>query len=325
MAEAPIEAEVGEEIPPPDMIAAPEEEPQPDSETPAPPPTVAAAPVIFRDRYVIDANSPLPAMDTPSSKAYAVEDRRDPGRKLFGLVCTPGLPTRTRVMGDLKDSDAEGLLPMVEWDSMDWPLLGQKSMIVIYEQPAGGRVLDAMKAGAFKFNEYEFPRRIIAPLVEAVKTMAALDHPHRQIRPNNVFFLDEAMQTVVLGDCSTAPWGFDQPMLYETADRAMAQPGGRGRGGTQDDIYALGATLVVLMLGYNPVSRIGDQEMLRMKLEIGSYAAICGEARLPIPPVKTSAFTPPSYRRSTMVSIRSRSIVIILRCPNDSMSSFACP
>ncbi|MCH7864432.1 MAG: serine/threonine protein kinase [Proteobacteria bacterium] len=283
MAEAPMEAAAGEEIPAPDAALDPEAETPSEAEPPAPAVQPAAGPVVFRDHYLIDTHTPLPHLDTPSAKAYAVEDRRDLGRKLFGLVCTPGLPTRIHVMNALKGEELDGLMPLVEWDTLDWPLLGQHSMIIIYALPKGGNVLSAIKSGAFKVNEYEFPRQIMGPLVQGLKSASSLDFPHRAIRPSNVFFMDEEMQVVVLGDCVTAPPGFDQPSLFETIERSMAQPGGRGTGGLADDVYALGATLTVLMLGYNPVANISKDDLIRDKIEQGSYAAICSNARLPIP------------------------------------------
>jgi len=282
MAEALLQ-EAGEEIPPPEALTAPELEPETDEETPAPQQQAAGAPVLLRDRYLIDPGSPIPNLDTPSAKAYEVEDRRDLGRKLFALVCTPGLPTRPGVMTSLKREELDGLLPLAEWDTLEWPPLEQRSMVVVYDRPIGGRIMDAIKAGSFKINEYDFPRRIMAPLVQGVKNIAALDHVHRAIRPGNVFFMDEVMQTVVLGDCATVPPGFDQPMLFEPTDRAMAGRSGHGRGSLPDDVYSLGVTLVMLMLGYNPVGNTSDEEMLAAKMEQGSYAAICGNARLPIP------------------------------------------
>lgn len=283
MAEAAVLEEPGEVIPPPEAGPPAEAAPPPEAAAPAPPPQPAGPPVIVRDRFVVDTGTPIPDLDTPSAKAYAVEDRKDLGSKLFGLVCTPGLPTRTDVMGVLRGEELPGLMPLVEWDILDWAPLGQRSMIVIYDRPRGDRLLTNMEAGKFKFNEYEFPRRVIEPLVNGIKSISTFDMPHRSIRPRNVFFMDEELQNLVLGDCSTVPPGFDQPPLFEPIDRAMAQPGGRGRGTLADDIYALGVTLVVLMLGYNPFTRISEDDILKAKMEQGSYAALCGNLRLPIP------------------------------------------
>ena len=72
-------------------------------------------------------------------------------------------------------------------------------------------------------------------------------------------------------------------MLFEPIDRSMAGRGGRGEGSLPDDIYALGVTFVVLILGYNPVGNISDEQMLAAKMLQGSHAAICGNARIPIP------------------------------------------
>ena len=72
-------------------------------------------------------------------------------------------------------------------------------------------------------------------------------------------------------------------MLFEPIDRSMAGRGGRGEGSLPDDIYALGVTFVVLILGYNPVGNISDENMLTAKMMQGSYAAICGNARITIP------------------------------------------
>ena len=282
MAEAPIEAEVGNDIPLPEGLVPPEAAPEPEMEQAAPPPQTGGGPVVLHDRYFIDPGTPLPQLDSPSAKAYAVEDRRDLSQKLFALVCTPGLPTRIDVMLSTRGEELEGLVPLAEWDTVDWPLLGQRSMVLIYERPKGGRIMDAIESGAHNLNEYEFPRRIMDPLVRAVKNVSAMDLTHRAIRPSNVFFMDEALQMVVLGDFASSPTGFDQPMLFEPIDRSMTSPGGRGKGTLADDIYALGATLVVLMLGYNPVGRISDEDLLTLKMEQGSYAAICGNARLPI-------------------------------------------
>ena len=147
MAEAPIEAEVGEAMPPPDAIPAPDIETPGEAEIPAPPPQQGSGGVLINDRFFIDPSKPIPELDTPSSKAYAVEDRRDLGRALYALICTPGLPTRIDAMGELKEYGLDGLLTLVEWKTVDWPLLGQRTMVVIYERPLGGRVLDAMEAG----------------------------------------------------------------------------------------------------------------------------------------------------------------------------------
>lgn len=239
-------------------------------------------PAVLRDRYVIHPNEPLPELDQPSAKAFAVTDRRETERELFALICTPGMPTRTDAMNRLKGLDMKGLLPLVDWDSVFWPPFDRRTMAVIYTKPAGGRVMQKIEAGELKITEYDMSRRVIEPLAKAIADLDTLGVPHREIRPQNLFFMDTECQDIVLGDCVTAPPGFDQTPLFEPLERALASPAGRGSGNVSDDIFSFGASLVVVFLGNNPLSRVSEDELLYRRIEQGSYAAICGGARVPL-------------------------------------------
>ena len=236
--------------------------------------------VVLRDRFLVNGDKPLPALDSPNARAFLAEDRHDLSRDLFALVCTPGIPIRTIAIRQLKSSPGPGVMELVESGTAFWPIIGQRTMILIYERPIGGRVIDQIKSGQVRITEYDIPRRLIQPLVEGIRHMKSLNVPHRAIRPENIFFLDEECQEIVLGDCVTAPEGFDQPLMYEPLERALANPAGRGIGSVVDDMYALGASLVVLAQGGNPIERMKGEDLLFRRTNLGSYAALCGNARI---------------------------------------------
>jgi hypothetical protein len=75
------------------MALAPQE-PRPAAERSGSGKPARSGPVILEDRYRFEPGSPLITLDTPSAKAYEVEDLRDATRKLFALICTPALPPR---------------------------------------------------------------------------------------------------------------------------------------------------------------------------------------------------------------------------------------
>ncbi|MEO5337633.1 MAG: hypothetical protein H7841_12170 [Magnetospirillum sp. WYHS-4] len=240
-------------------------------------------PAVLADRFLIDPAVHLPDYDSPSARAYAVEDRRDSSRQLFALVCTPGLPARVRLMAQLKGAAIRGLLPLVEWGAIHWPPSGQHCMVAVFERPKGGRVVPLDAAKIARINEYDLPRRVIEPILVALQDLNSRGSAvHRAIRPTNLFYLDESRQEIVLGECVTAPPGFDQPVISEVIERGMANPAGRGDGTMADDLYALGVTLVFLLLGYSPVGDMTEEEILIAKVEQGSYASICGNARVPL-------------------------------------------
>ena len=166
---------------------------------------------------------------------------------------------------------------------VDWPLLGERTMVVIYETPLGGRVIEQLARKAVKITEYDISHRLVEPVCRALQRLDEMGYSHRAIRPNNIFFLDAEMTELVLGDFMTSPPGYDQPLMYEPIERAMASPAGRGDGGTRDDIFALGATIVPIILGHNPVARMKADDLIRSRLEHGSYTTLCGNSRIPLP------------------------------------------
>lgn len=244
--------------------------------------TLKGGSAVLRDRFLIDGSAPLPHLDSPNARAFTVEDRRDLSRNLFALICTPGVPIRTSEVRRVKSSPGTGVLDVVEWGTVFWPPLERRTTAMILERPMGGRALDQIRRGNPRLTEYDIPRKIIQPLVDGIRHLHSAGVIHRGIRPENLFFLDEECQDIVIGECVTAPPGFDQPTVFEPIERAVANPAGRGSGTMADDMFALGATLVVIITGRNPIERIKGEDLLYQRLNIGSYATICGNAKIPL-------------------------------------------
>lgn len=242
--------------------------------------SAAKGPVLLRDRFLILSDTPLNDLSTPSTQAFLAEDRQDPSRNLYALICTPGLPPRTSVMAAIRGLTLRGILPLVEWDKVFWPPFGQNTLVVIYERPMGGRLMDADASGEQPVNEYTIPKLVIEPILAALKETEDLGITHRSIRPDNLYFKDEQRQEIVLGDLVTVPPGFDQPPIFEIIERSTANKGGRGTGNNADDLYALGITLVHILLGRRPLEGISDDDVLMRKIESGTYMALCEKERM---------------------------------------------
>ncbi|NQV99265.1 MAG: hypothetical protein HQ483_06180 [Rhodospirillales bacterium] len=282
MAEQPLETdEVAEELPP-DMAEMFEPADAPIDNSPTQH-SGAGGPVVLKDRYMLDTATPLPGFDSPSAKAYLAEDRRDLGLKLFALICSPEISTRIAAIRLQKDSDSAGRLDLIDWDVIYWPPLGQRTMVIIFVQPRGGRVLHRLARKEIRITEYDVPRKLAEPLANILQKIAVQEGPHRAIRPENIFFRDEDMTEIIIGENVSSPPGFDQPTIFEPVERAMADPAGRGIGSTRDDIFALGVTIGILVLGHNPVAKTKDEDLIKARLEQGSYAVIFGNSRVPLP------------------------------------------
>ncbi len=275
--------------------------PKPDDDTPAPAtvpssPTQAAPtpapersesqPLTFtariHDRYTIDGEKPLPQFDSPCAKAYEATDSELPGVKLFALMCQPGMPIRVGSIRKLRSSRFKGVIPIHDWGYVYWEPYDKAVAAVICEQPLGGSLIGAISTGVTRVGEYDVVKRVVLPAMEGIVSLMEAGLIHRSIRPDNMFFMDETRDEIVLGECVTTPPGFDQPVMYEPIERSMAPPSGRGDGTLADDMYALGIAIVIILLGYNPLRRLSSLDIIAAKVESGTYGAVCGKARLPM-------------------------------------------
>ena len=241
---------------------------------------IDSSPVLIKGQYLVKEDTPLNDLSLPSAKAYDVADGRDSDRELFALVCTPGLPARLNHAPDLISMDHIGVMTLVTWDVAFWPQLDQKTIILIYERPLGGSVVGAIQRGEFEVNEENFQNIIIDPVFRAIEHLDSIRITHREIRAENLFFMDNEHQEVVIGDCLTCPPGFDQPIIYEPLHRSMASASGRGNGDLSDDLYALGVTIIVLILGERIQEYETLEELFTAKFELGTYDALCGSRRI---------------------------------------------
>lgn len=242
----------------------------------------AAAPGVLRDRFVVRSNQPLPDLSTPNAEAFVAEDKRDPKRQLYALICRQDLPVRVNVMRALKGVLNAGMIQLVDWGPMNWPAAGRHCMAVIYERPIGKRLMTGMRSECRRVDEYDLSRKVIEPLVATIRELTNRGITHRAIRPTNLFFMDESGERIALGDCVSSPPAFDQPLVFETIEAGMANAVARGSGTYSDDLYSLGVTLVFLLMGRNPVANMEDETLLKMKIQQGSYSTLVGDERLPL-------------------------------------------
>ncbi len=262
------------------------------NDAPAPPPPAPAQPppqqpnagsfIMVRDRFTIYRDRPIPSLDMPNALAYEVADRKQEGRPLYALVCKPEMPARISVMRALKGLEIPSVLHMVDWGVAEWPPADRKCVIVIYTRPMGGRVMDTMGSSFKRIPDHQFARMIVKPIADGLVELGLKGIAHRSIRPDNLYFMDEARTRIVLGDCVTSIPAHDQPVVMETIESGSALPTGRGGGNYTDDMYAFGVSTLILAVGRNPLQGVPDAEIIRRKVVSGSYSTLVGDERMPV-------------------------------------------
>jgi hypothetical protein len=223
--------------------------------------------------YLVDPAQSLPLVGG-GLPAYAVTDRRTGQTDLMALPVARHLPPRARALQALTTPIEGVLTPLAHGTG---PAIGgEPGYFVICHRPAGA----PLTANLQPWSEPTLIELVLRPLAQALEQLRARGMTHRSIRAENVFH-PQAGHPVVLGAAWSAPPAMHQPAVYEPPYSAMCIPTGRGDGTIGDDVYALGVLLVVLALGRVPMAGLDEPAIIRRKLELGSYAALVGEDRLP--------------------------------------------
>ncbi|MEX2617863.1 MAG: hypothetical protein WD767_17375 [Alphaproteobacteria bacterium] len=236
--------------------------------------------VSLRDRYEIAVDEPLSTYDNPPAMAFKVRHLRDASRELMALVCDPKLPVRLDMINSLSKVEIPYLMALLDWGVVDWPPEGRRCPVLIYEPPAGGRVAASLDDDFEPMREEEIIKFFAEPANQVLREFREFDITHRAIRPNNLYFGGARGSRLILGDCISSPPAMAQSFVYEPIEACMANPAGRGMGGSADDMYELGVTILALMIGHSPCRGMSDQEILNAKLSMGSYGALTQSSRI---------------------------------------------
>lgn len=238
---------------------------------------------ILNERYGILPQSRLPAYDSATAEAYGVVDLHSGSADLHALVCPPHLPPRREAMAGFAQLRKANLIVPEDWGVIDWlPNQGRRNVIVL--QKPGGERLQSPGSGTLpRMKEFEVKNQVLMPLIQAVGAMTRHALTHCAIRADNLFYADHERSAVILGEAVSGPPGYSQPAVYETIERAMAMPAGRGPGSPGDDLYALGVTLSLLIRGSDPCQGMTEQDVVAAKLRSGTYNLLLDQRRLSLP------------------------------------------
>ena len=239
------------------------------------------AKVVLNDRYEIDPAQPLPDLGHAGADAFVARRIDTAGvTKLFALVASSGLPARTDILPAMRAIEHFSVMNLIGHGIAYWPPDGVERLMLIYERP-GERLVASLQSVVEPMREDEVIRMLVQPVADGLEELKRLRIVHGAINPMNLYRAAQGGKTAVIGDGLTAPTGFMQPAAFEPIGRAMAEPAGRGIATQADDLYALGASIIFLLLGRWPGGDVDDRTLTAEKIASGSFEALVGDSNLP--------------------------------------------
>lgn len=235
----------------------------------------------FKGGVNIYCAEPLEKYNIGPNKAYKAGSTSNPDEGLFALVCERHLVPRRKAASVYSSIVNPSMVSLLAHGTVYWPLTKQERYIFLYKDSLGKPILASDAPPALGLKQEQAMDAVVRPLVNILQDFRDRDFVHGAIRPANMFDggAGEQFKKVILGDCLSTPGAYTQPSLYETIERASADPIGRGIGTLTDDLYSFGVSLAVILRTQDPLEGLGPTQVIHEKIKHGSYAAVTGKDR----------------------------------------------
>ena len=229
---------------------------------------------VIKERYRLFPNQPIVELDQPSARAFVVCDETRPDDPMFARLCDRGTIIRGNMILQLRRLSELQILRPTDWAAVDWPGSEHQKFAMIFPRPEHGPLMPSHEAKIPPMSANTIKEKVLGPISETLVFLGQRGLTHRSIRPNNLYLTGEDGGTVILGECLIGAPAQAQHVIFETVESAMTPPIARGVGFISDDYYSLGATLLVLSMGFWPVANLSDEKIIGEKMKKGSYAAL---------------------------------------------------
>ncbi len=235
--------------------------------------------VTLGGRFEIISTMPMPDLNGIGGPAYAARAKGEAVSDLFAVLCTSGLPPRLDMLNTLRGLDHANLIKYIESGVVTW-VNGASIYAFIYRRPLAPRMIMTVGEQHPVMSEDAANHYFVTPMIAALAELMRMGIVHNGIRSTNIFWRIGTATPPQLGECASAPAGYGQPVMFETIERALCTPSGRGPGSFTDDCYAFGVTFALLVLGTNPFQGMSDAEIIDVKINKGTFAAMVNNQRL---------------------------------------------
>lgn len=236
--------------------------------------------VLLNEEIEIFLDEERSEFSTPFVKAYKAYNKRDLST-CIAYICDKAYIPRTNAASSYLSILNPNLAKLVGVGIVFWKPEKTQKFAFVYKDSFGKPVIEPGKSPNLSMKADDVLNELIFPMVDALNDLRNADIVHGAIRPSNLFDGGgNGLQDVILGDCLSSPAFSTQPVVYEPIEHGLTDPIARGIGSISDDLYALGATAAMLMCSKDPFEGKSDSDIIKTKMEEGSFVSFVGDQRI---------------------------------------------
>ena len=236
--------------------------------------------ISFGKNVIISTKNRLPQFDNGPALAYEAYNPKNKVKKFIAIISSIAELPRYNSVRNYKNLTSVSFLNLVNSGAVFWPPDNSQKFILIYDRSIEQSLLEEGKVSNVNWRHPEIVSLFIEPMATMIKEMRDKGVCHGSIRPTNIFYPSgNEKLPVILGDGLSVQAGSTQPSLFMPVSKALADPIGRGQGSVEDDVYAFGVSLFLFLSKNDELSGLDDEDILRKKVEFGSYSTLIGKER----------------------------------------------
>jgi hypothetical protein len=222
----------------------------------------------------IDLAKELPEYSNDYLRCYAATHN---GRSCFAMMADEHYAPRVSLFDNYKLVSSNNTATLIDYgvgyNADDLPV----GYFILYLDSLGQRIYKNDDIIALGWKSDHVLEKLVMPTIQTLKDLQSRDISHGNIRASNLYNGgNKNFDVMKLGECLSLPSSLAQPIVYETIERGMADPIGRGNALISDDLYALGVLMAMHLRSYDPLKGKTENEIISAKVVNGSYAALVG-------------------------------------------------
>ena len=237
--------------------------------------------VDLKGRFHILSGARMPQFDSIGAEAFECQDLGDASRKCVAFICKPNMPIRMKLVKALHGVNAPGIMSVLEYGAVDWPLSNDKRMAVVMPTPRGEKFIRNGAKDHAKLTVEQIIQQVAMPIVSMMRELKNKGIAYRGISVENLFWDDGLKQKLILAESFTTPPAMRQASMFEPLSSAVCDPSARGKGSIADDVFSLGVLMLCLAIGKTPGRDMDQDELIYARIDQGTFNLYAGQNPIP--------------------------------------------